>query len=167
MSTGNIPPPESTDPTADGGPALFRLVRFWSRRWAARAYATTPTEPDTDTRRIQYIQVLEAVDAGLRMGGEVTVTTVADQLGLDHSGASRMVRDTATAGFLVRADSVHDRRRVVLQLTDEGRHLLAEAHTWQRRCFDELTASWPDHDRCRFAAYLQRLADETTTDPRR
>ncbi len=154
--------PTVTDPTADGGPALFRLVRFWSRRWTNQAYTRTSAEPDADMRRTQYIQVLEAAATGSRTGDEVTVTTIADQLGLDHSGASRMVRDTLAAGLLVRIDSAHDRRRVVLRLTDYGRRLLTEAHDWQRRCFDELTATWPEHDRRQFAMYLHRLADETT-----
>lgn len=147
---------------SDGGPALFRLVRFWSRRWTNQALTETPVEPDGDLRQVQHIQVIEAVAAGLRTSQEATVTTVAAQLGLDHSGASRMVRDAAAAGYLTRVDSAHDRRRVVLRLTDSGQHLLTASHDWQRQCFERLTASWPEHDRRQFAAYLQRLADETT-----
>lgn len=163
MGSSDIHDSETTiRPTADGGPALFRLVRFWSRRWANQAYLRIPAGPDADTRRTQYIQVLEAAATESRTGAEVTVTTIADQLGLDHSGASRMVRDTLAAGLLIRVDSTHDRRRVVLRLTEGGRRLLAEAHEWQRRCFDDLTAAWPEHDRRQFATYLQRLADETT-----
>ncbi|MBP2193182.1 MarR family winged helix-turn-helix transcriptional regulator [Nocardia goodfellowii] len=151
--------PDATTP--DGGPALFRLVRFWSRRWTGRAF-TREREPAGDLRQIQHIQVVEAVAAALRTTTEATVTTVATQLGLDHSGASRMVRDAVAAGYLARGDSAHDRRRAVLCLTDSGRELHAAARDWQRRCFDQLTASWSDHDRRQFAVYLQRLADETT-----
>lgn len=148
--------------TAEGGPALFRLVRFWSRRWVNQARTDTAAAQDDDMRQVQHIQVVEAVTAGLRTSDEATVSTVADQLGLDHSGASRMVRDAVAAGYLTRVDSAHDRRRVVLELTDNGRDLLTASRDWQRRCFDRLTASWPDRDRHQFAAYLQRLADETT-----
>ncbi|MGW4715474.1 hypothetical protein [Nocardia sp. NPDC004260] len=56
----------------------------------------------------------------------------------------------------------HDRRRVVLRLTEAGHRLLAASRDWQRRCFDQLTATWGEPDRRRFAAYLQRLADEAT-----
>ncbi|WP_218007652.1 MarR family winged helix-turn-helix transcriptional regulator [Nocardia vinacea] len=96
---------------------------------------------------------------------QATVSTVADQLGLDHSGASRMVRDAVAAGYLTRVDSAHDRRRVVLKLTDNGRDLLAGSCDWQRRCFDQPTTSWHERDHRQSAAYLQRLADETTTHP--
>ncbi|WP_024802113.1 MarR family winged helix-turn-helix transcriptional regulator [Nocardia sp. BMG51109] len=148
------------DPAAEGGPALFRLVRFWSRRWVNQTLV--PGEPDGDVRRVQYIQAVEAVSAAHRSGQEATVTTVATQLGLDHSGASRIVRDTVTAGYLARADSARDRRRVVLELAESGERLLAAAHDWQRRCFDELTADWDEPDRRQFAGYLRRLADEAT-----
>ncbi|WP_280253064.1 MarR family winged helix-turn-helix transcriptional regulator [Nocardia abscessus] len=149
-------------PEADGGPALFRLVRFWSRRWINQALTGVPAEPDHDMRQAQHVQVVEAVAATLRTAEEATVTTVATQLGLDHSGASRMVRDAVTSGYLTRTDSAHDRRRVVLSLTADAHNLLAASHDWQRRCFDRLTATWSPRDRRQFAIYLQRLADEAT-----
>ncbi|WP_174372471.1 hypothetical protein [Nocardia testacea] len=48
-----------------------------------------------------------------------------------------------------------------MQLTGSGHELLSTSHDWQRRCFDQLTAAWNEHDRRQFASYLQRLADET------
>ncbi|MFD4402067.1 MarR family winged helix-turn-helix transcriptional regulator [Nocardia sp. NPDC058499] len=152
---------DTPDPTpADGGPALFRLVRFWSRRWTGRVLTD---RPPADIGRIQHIQALEAVAASLRVREEATVTDIATQLGIDHSGASRIVRDATTAGYLTRATSPQDRRRVILEPTESGTHLLDAAHAWQRDCFDHLTATWPADDRHRFATYLQRLADETAT----
>ncbi|WP_236567275.1 MarR family winged helix-turn-helix transcriptional regulator [Nocardia sp. CY41] len=109
---------------------------------------------------MQHIQVVEAVAAALRSDAEATVTDVAEQLGLDHSGASRMVRDAVAAGYLSRDASTHDRRRVVLQLTGSGQELLAASHDWQRQCFAQLTATWSEGDRHRFAVYLHRLAGE-------
>ncbi|MGI5217149.1 MarR family winged helix-turn-helix transcriptional regulator [Nocardia sp. CA-290969] len=157
--------PDTSDTTqadpADGGPALFRLVRFWSRRWSGHVFDHRPAEAAGDTTRIQHIQTLEAVAAARRAHEEATVSDVATQLGIDHSGASRMVRDAATAGYLTRTASPHDRRRVVLELTEPGERLLAAAHAWQRESFEQLIATWPARDRRQFAIYLQRLADET------
>ncbi|GAB4586203.1 MarR family winged helix-turn-helix transcriptional regulator [Nocardia sp. IFM 10818] len=144
----------------DGGPALFRLVRFWSRRWTNQAFTHAGADLDHDRLRVQHIQVVEAVAAALRTGREAAVADVAEQLGLDHSGASRMVRDAVAAGYLTRSDSAHDRRRVTVRLTGSGHDLLAASHDWQRRCFDQLTAAWSERDRRQFAVYLQRLADE-------
>ncbi|MET0133153.1 MAG: MarR family winged helix-turn-helix transcriptional regulator [Kibdelosporangium sp.] len=132
-----------------GGPALFRLVRFWSRRWANQAAATAAGD-------VPHILVVEAVHAA----GEATVNAVAHQLGLDHSGASRMVRDATAGGYLVRAESDQDRRRVLLRLTEQGEELLAGARNWQNQVFDELTGTWSAKDKAQFAGYLRRLAGE-------
>lgn len=141
---------------ADAGPALFRLVRFWSRRWITR----TSEELTGEMWHVAHILAVEAVDTAGARSNEVTVATVAHHLGLDHSGASRMVRDATTAGYLTRSTSDQDRRRASLQLTDQGRDLLAGSHQWQRHTFDQLTATWTPSDRRRFAGYLLRLADQ-------
>ncbi|MEU4435628.1 MarR family winged helix-turn-helix transcriptional regulator [Nocardia rhamnosiphila] len=141
---------------ADGGPALFRLVRFWSRRWIQRGAGGQSAE----LGNAQHVQVVEAVAGAADAPDEATITAVAHQLGLDHSGASRMVRDATTAGYLSRRESDLDRRRTALHLTPAGTRLLADAHDWQRQVFDRLTDAWSPADRRRFAGYLQRLADE-------
>ncbi len=138
----------------EGGPALFRLVRFFARRWITQASMASEAN-------VQHILVLEAVNAS--RDGEPTINAVAHQLGLDHSGASRMVKQTVAAGYLIRAESEQDRRRTVIRITTAGHDLLDAAHQWQRQKFDELTQTWPDHDRRQFAAYLHRLAGETTS----
>lgn len=144
------------DSSADGGPALFRLIRFWSRRWINRTSAQLPDE----LRHTQHIQVVEAVAAATENGAEATISTVAHLLGLDHSGASRMVRDAGAAGYVSRTESTLDRRRTALRLTPRGTRLLTGARQWQRRIFAELTAAWSDEDRDRFAGYLHRLSAE-------
>jgi DNA-binding MarR family transcriptional regulator len=140
----------------DDGPALFRLVRFWSRRWAGRA----SEELTGESRHVQHILVVEAADTSADEGEPPTVGTVAHQLGLDHSGASRMVKDAVEAGYLARDTSARDRRRASLRLTESGHALLAGSRQWQREAFEELTAGWEAADRRQFGAYLRRLADE-------
>ncbi len=93
-------------------------------------------------------------------GGEPTVGDVARLLGLDHSGASRMVAAAAERGYVERARGSGDARRSVLRLTESGRELIEAARGWQQETFARLTASWEVEDRARFAAYLQRLAEE-------
>ncbi|GAA0237832.1 MarR family winged helix-turn-helix transcriptional regulator [Cryptosporangium japonicum] len=124
---------------------MFRLVRFWARRWARG-----PGAP-------QVVLTVEAVRAA---GADAGVNDVARQLGLDQSGASRMVSAATGAGYLERARSTTDARRTVLRLTSAGEELLGGARGWQRETFDALTAHWPASDRERFAGYLKRLADE-------
>src|SRR5436309_11516549 len=101
------------DVRPDGGPALFRLVRFWSRRWVNRASAGLTAED----RQVQHILAVEAVDTTRDRPGGATIGAVAHQLGLDHSGASRIVRDATAAGHLERGQAEHDGRRAALRLT--------------------------------------------------
>jgi DNA-binding MarR family transcriptional regulator len=143
----------------DGGPALFRLVRFWSRRWARGVAAGAGA--DGDAAFVQHVLTVDAVSAwSAQGGGDPTVGDVARRLGLDRSGASRMVAAAAEHGYLERTRGVTDARRTVLRLTPAGRELIAASHRWQRERFAELTASWADEDRDRFAGYLERLAAE-------
>jgi DNA-binding MarR family transcriptional regulator len=151
--------PSGADPSG-AGPELFRLVRFWSRRWLNRA----SIELTGEMRHVQHILTVEAVHTAETSLAGATIATVAHQLGLDHSGASRMVRDAATAGYLTRAADPRDHRRAALTLTPQGQALLAGSHQWQRQAFDHLTADWTDHDRRQLATYLHRLTRQLDLD---
>jgi DNA-binding MarR family transcriptional regulator len=139
----------------EGGPALFRLVRFWSRRWA-RGVAVGVGE---QASLPQHVVTLEAIGACTGVDG-ATVGEVARQLGLDHSGASRMVAAVEAAGFVERSRSGSDGRRSAVRVTGEGLQLLQTSRRWQQSMFDELTGGWSARDRQQFAGYLDRLACE-------
>jgi DNA-binding MarR family transcriptional regulator len=138
------------------GAALFRLVRYWSRRWVMQA----SEELTGEQRRVQDILVLDAVEAAARRDPEVAVADVAHQLGIDRSGASRFVAAAADHGYLERRPSRSDARRAVLTLTPAGRDLLAGSHAWQEQVYAQLTAGWDPEDAAQFAGYLQRLEAE-------
>lgn len=134
---------------------MFRLVRFWSRRWA-RGVAVGV---DVEASLPQHVITLEAVNACTGEDG-ATVGQVARQLGLDHSGASRMVAAVEAAGFVERSRSSVDGRRSVVRVTGAGQQLLEVSLRWQRQMFEELTIGWSEQDRQQFAGYLDRLASQ-------
>lgn len=140
-----------TDNTEGGGPALFRLVRFWSRRWAA---GITQDEGGD----VAHILVLEAIDAARGDGRPAQIGAVAVELGLDRSNASRMIAATVAAGLVTKTVSAQDARRTELDLTPAGEERLAAARAWQEEMFARMVADWPARDARRFAAYLVRLA---------
>jgi len=153
---------------ARGGPALFRLVRFWSRRWAADAARQSTARDGTgqdgtgqdgtgDVARVGHVLVLEAIDAALA-SGSAAIGDVAVELGLDRSNASRMLAGAVATGLVTKAVSPDDARRTELAMTSAGRSLLAAARTWQEEAFARLVAGWPAQDARQFAGYLQRLA---------
>lgn len=152
-----------------GGPALFRLVRFWSRRWAADA----ARQGAGDAAHVGHVLVLEAIDAastGTAPDGNPTadgpraaIGDVAVQLGLDRSNASRMLASAVAAGLVTKTAHPADARRTELAITPPGRDLLAAARSWQDRVFARLVADWPAADARRLAGYLERLADQSIT----
>lgn len=143
-----------------GGPALFRLVRFWSRRWAAGA-AQSATG---DSGQLGHILVLEAIEASAK-DGTAAIVDVALQLGLDRSNASRMLSEAVAAGLVRKSASPQDARRTTLQLTPAGQTLLAQARTWQEEAFAKLVADWAPADARRLAGYLVRLASQLPSEP--
>lgn len=147
---------EYDDAAEGGGPALFRLVRFWSRRWTAGAarYGTG------DSGHVGRVLVLEAIDAASAGAGAAAIADVARELGLDRSNASRMLADAVAAGLVRKTISAQDSRRTELALTPAGQTLLDAARAWQRETFARLVADWPPADARRFAGYLVRLASQ-------
>ncbi|MYV97377.1 MarR family winged helix-turn-helix transcriptional regulator [Streptomyces sp. SID3343] len=114
-----------------------------------------------DMSRVQDILVLEAVDAASARHGEVSVTDVAHELGLDRSGASRMIGTAVDHGYLTRTASTKDARRATLTVTPTGADVLTAAHAFQEEVFARLTATWDLDESAAFARGLRRLADET------
>ena len=143
-------------PVTQAGPALFRLVLFWSRRWAP----CVANGVRGRTENVQNVFVVEAVHGAAQRSSEVTVADIAHQLGLDRSVASRMITIAVEAGYVRRGTSGVDARRASLGLTEAGQRFLADSHDYQQRTFDELVARWPEDDRRRLAHYLRRLAHE-------
>jgi len=150
-----------------GGPALFQIIRFWSRRWAAGAAR------DGDAEHVGHVLILEAIAAAVRRGpaysdessaslsGPAAIGDVAAELGLDRSNASRMLAAAVAAGLVTKATSAADARRTELRMTEAGQSLLATARAWQEQAFLQMTASWPAADARRFATYLHRLAAQS------
>lgn len=134
-------PAEDVDALLDGiGPAFSRLRRH------------APTGRKEFSRNL----VLNVVADG---PGETTVGTVADELKVDPSVASRMVSDCITAGYLLRTASQTDGRRTVLQVTPEGRALRDSFAKQQREAFERITADWPEGERVQFARILLKYAE--------
>jgi DNA-binding MarR family transcriptional regulator len=143
--------------SADGGPALFRLVRHWARQWAPDVVERFAADaPPAWT--VPNLFVIQAIDSSA--SAEVTVADVAHQLGIDRSVASRMVAEAGRDGFVVRSTSTRDARRAVLTLTEAAKEFLTASQAHQRQAFEALVGHWPREDRERFAGYLGRLADE-------
>jgi DNA-binding MarR family transcriptional regulator len=135
---------------------LFQFVRFWSRRW-------TGAGSGAHVERGRDVMVTEAVIVHSGRGG-ATINQVAEELGIDQSGASRMVADAVARGYLSKEPAVDARRRVV-QVTEHGQQLVARAHAWQETIFADLTAGWTPAEVEQFTRLMRRLC-QTPPPPR-
>lgn len=100
--------------------------------------------------------VTEAV-AALQGADGATVNQVADEIGIDQSGASRFITQAVERGYLHKVASPADARQRLLRVTEEGAKMLESAHHWQEAVFADLTADWPAEDVRRFHGYLKRF----------
>lgn len=130
------------------------------------------------TRRELVIEILKELDPGLDLAGldvmgavmhwhpenetdasrEVTVGTVAERLGIDPSRASRIVADVVERGYIRRAASQADSRRIVLEPTAKG---IAFGDEWRRRKSEVLIAAlkdWSEDELLIFARLVDRFS---------
>lgn len=135
------------------GEVLFRFVRHWSRRSVAE-------DPGGEQGRL--VLACEAVHALHQGAVPATVNAVADEIGIDQSGASRLIKTASAAGYVVMAPSAADGRRREASLTAAGRSVLEEAHRWQEGVFARLTAGWSEERRRDFQHAMSDLMDRSS-----
>jgi len=75
-------------------------------------------------------QLLLAVKTG-RRGRGLDIGMIASSLALRHPSAAEMVRKAEAAGLVASAGDDNDRRRVLIDLTDQGEHVLRDMATEQ------------------------------------
>ncbi|WP_347580784.1 MarR family winged helix-turn-helix transcriptional regulator [Streptomyces sp. B8F3] len=135
------------------GQVLFGFVRHWSRRSAVSDPAAT--------EQGRLVLVTEAVDSLTARGVPATVNAVAHEIGIDQSGASRLVKNATAAGCLVMETSAVDGRRREASLTPAGRSMLEQAHRWQEQVFDQLTAGRSEQRRRDFQQAMTELMEQS------
>jgi len=132
------------------GQALFAFVRFWARRW-------TGSGLDADAQRGRDVMVVEAVQALTGQQRSTSINEVARELGVDQSGASRMVARTEMQGFVTRRPPDRIGAASTIVTTAAGEELLRHAHAWQDEVLRTLTADWPAADVETLIGLMDRL----------
>ncbi len=131
------------------GQVLFAFVRHWSRRG-------NDPEDEVPAQRGRQVAVVE-VARSLAYVEPPSVNEIAAELGLDQSGASRMIKEAVAAGYLELDRSAADARRRVITVTAAGAALLVDAHRWQEQVFGELTEGWTARQRDELHRGMLRL----------
>ncbi|WP_225755321.1 MarR family winged helix-turn-helix transcriptional regulator [Actinotalea sp. Marseille-Q4924] len=144
--------------------ALLALRRFWS---APDAVADVPpgagsagAGPPPRHVESSTLLVAEALRSARAAGREATVADVAEALDVAPSTASRLVDRAIGAGVVVKAPSARNRRRVRLDLTDDGAALAGRALAFRAHRLGALLEGWSPADREHLARLLARFAAE-------
>jgi DNA-binding MarR family transcriptional regulator len=109
----------------------------------------------------RLVLVTEAVHSLTRRGIVATVNAVAHEIGIDQSGASRLVNSATEAGYLTMQASDTDGRQRQATLTSSGLAMLDHAHDWQEQVFDRLAEGWSEQQRRNFQQAMTELIDRS------
>jgi DNA-binding MarR family transcriptional regulator len=131
------------------GQLLFGFVRHWSRRSSGGDASIV--------EQGRLVLATEAVAALVGRGEPATVNAVAHEIGIDQSGASRLIKGALDAGYLRTTAAPSDGRRREASVTPIGHTALRHAHAWQERVFDDLTAGWSQQRRDDFHTAMADL----------
>lgn len=105
--------------------------------------------------------ICEAVHTLNLRATPATVNAIAQEVGIDQSGASRLIKSATAAGYLVMAASATDGRRREASLTHAGQVMLDQAHRWQEEVFADLTRDWSDKKRRDFQQAMTDLVERS------
>jgi DNA-binding MarR family transcriptional regulator len=131
------------------GQLLFGFVRHWSRRSLGGDASLA--------EQGRLILTTEAVAALVSRAEPATVNAVADEIGIDQSGASRLIKSALAAGYLATSIAPSDGRRREAAVTPIGHTALRHAHAWQEHLFDQLTVGWSQRRREDFQTAMEDL----------
>jgi MarR family transcriptional regulator, organic hydroperoxide resistance regulator len=135
------------------GQVLFAFVRHWSRR--------PPAGDHKLAEQGRLVLVTEAVHSLTQRGIVATINAVAHEIGIDQSGASRLIKSATEAGYLTMRASDADGRQRQAILTSFGFTMLDQAHDWQEQVFDRLTEGWSEQQRRNFQQAMTELIDRS------
>jgi DNA-binding MarR family transcriptional regulator len=136
------------------GQMLFQFVRHWARRASA-------LDPRTTAEQGRLVLVTEAVESLVRRGEAATINAIAHEIGIDQSGASRLVKSAMDAGVIELWTLDSDARRRHATVTAGGRKMLKDAHAWQEQVFDQLTDGWTAEQRVDFQRAMVSLVERS------
>ncbi|MGW1343287.1 MarR family winged helix-turn-helix transcriptional regulator [Kribbella sp. NPDC002412] len=148
------PKPSGGSTTSDHGPGqvLFEFVRHWARR--------SHTADDGIAEQGRLVLVTEAVSS-VAQRNPATINAIAHEIGIDQSGASRLVKEAVAAGYLQTQAAESDTRRRQVTVTQAGLDMLDHAHHWQEEVFNHLTAGWTAHQRSTFHQAMQSILNRS------
>ncbi|MBN9154046.1 MAG: MarR family transcriptional regulator [Microbacterium sp.] len=101
------------------------------------------------------MRLLEALAAA---SGPLSVSELADSIGVDQPRASRLVQQSVDLGLVRREADPDDARRTRIVLTDEGAAILRGFRGDRREAVQRALDAFTDEERAELARLLTKLA---------
>jgi DNA-binding MarR family transcriptional regulator len=102
----------------------------------------------------------------LRDQSGITQQALQDVVGIDANNCVLMLNEVEALGFARRVRDSRDRRRHIVEITDEGRAALKNAERGMESVEDELFGALSDEERATLRKLLARVLEEDDVAPR-
>ncbi|WP_431278613.1 MarR family winged helix-turn-helix transcriptional regulator [Leifsonia poae] len=113
--------------------------------------------PDGSLGRAARFRMLDALEAAERAGTNLSISALAEAVGVDQPRASRLVQEGVERGLVRRIQDPTDARRSLIQLTTAGRTQITEVRSHRRSAVEEAIASFTPDEARTFATLFDRF----------
>lgn len=100
--------------------------------------------------------------AALRDRDGMSVSEIAETIGVDQPRASRLVNDSAERGLVTRRADDRDARRSVVELTTQGKSILSRTNETRRSAVTDAVSGFTPEETATFAALFTRFVADWT-----
>ncbi|MDI9891484.1 MarR family winged helix-turn-helix transcriptional regulator [Microbacterium sp. IEGM 1404] len=118
-----------------------------------------PPWADPGQGRFAGVARLRMLDALVSASGPLSVSGIADAVGVDQPRASRLVQQGVQMRLVEREPDPDDARRTRVRLTAEGERLVSSLRGRRRDAVRSALESFTDAERADFARLLAKFAD--------
>ncbi|WP_179395090.1 MarR family winged helix-turn-helix transcriptional regulator [Lacticaseibacillus absianus] len=139
--------------THDSQALLNLFGRLFQQRGFMQAAVFSSRLDGPHTQERGQLRVLRL----LATQGELTNADIVDALDIRPSSVSALVSKLEASGLITREPSATDKRVTLIQLTDQGRALIADSRDQKDKLSEALFASLDDSEQQQLAGLLRKL----------
>jgi DNA-binding MarR family transcriptional regulator len=112
---------------------------------------------DGSLGRAARFRMLDALQTASKTGSNLSISALAEAVGVDQPRASRLVQEGVERGLVRRIQDPSDARRTLIELTTAGRKLITEVRYHRRSAVEEAIASFTPEEAQTFATLFDRF----------
>ncbi|MGH3191398.1 MAG: MarR family winged helix-turn-helix transcriptional regulator [Streptosporangiaceae bacterium] len=148
---------EPGTPTGELELALSRVVHWASRPDIRREVIVRAGVNITPTGAWVLGRIMEH--------GPLRLSDLASSLGVEKASMTPRVQQLERVGLVRRNPDPSDGRACLLEISREGRRVLARLHLARQQLLEDILADWPEHVRAAVASALGSLAEQLSRAP--